>query len=109
MDISLLLFLLLASHGLTNILVNAKIFDIWKIRPIIEKYEFTKILFKCSMCLGWWVGLLIAIIYLPLYYIIPFAFAASGICFLFERFSILLDTLNILLDDLYDFLNSDEK
>ena len=43
-----LLLFVLASYGLTQIIVYGKIFD--KIRP-------THRFFHCSMCIGWWVGL----------------------------------------------------
>ena len=43
-----LLLFVLASFGLTQIIVYGKIFN--KIRPC---YPF----FHCSMCMGWWVGL----------------------------------------------------
>lgn len=45
-----LLFFVLVCYGLTQILVYGSIFD--KIRP---KYKF----FHCSMCVGFWVGLLV--------------------------------------------------
>lgn len=43
-----LLILILASYGMTMILVYGKIFE--PIRP--KKYHF----FKCTMCMGFWVG-----------------------------------------------------
>jgi len=43
-----LLLFVLASFGLTQIIVYGKIFN--KVRP---SYHF----FHCSMCTGWWVGL----------------------------------------------------
>ena len=43
-----LLLFVLASYGLTQIIVYGKIFN--KIRPC---HHF----FHCSMCMGWWIGL----------------------------------------------------
>ena len=42
-----LIYFILCSYGLTQILVYARIFD--KIRP-------DRKFFKCSMCMGFWVG-----------------------------------------------------
>ena len=46
-----LIYFVLASHGLTQILAYGKIFD--TIRPVKGKMGE---LFACSMCLGTWVG-----------------------------------------------------
>ena len=48
-----LLYFVLASYGLTQLLCYAKIFD--SIRP--EHYFF-----KCAMCMGFWVGALLCVI-----------------------------------------------
>ncbi len=48
-----LLYFILASWGLTQILVYGTIFN--KIRP---KEGFFGELFKCPMCVGFWVGIL---------------------------------------------------
>lgn len=47
-----LLFFILSSYGLTQILCYGKIFDKW--RPTNGKLGE---LFSCSMCMGFWVGL----------------------------------------------------
>ena len=49
-----LLWFLLAAYGLTQILVYGSIFN--KIRPT---EGFFGELFRCSMCLGFWVGILL--------------------------------------------------
>jgi len=49
-----LLWFVLAGFGLTQILVFGSIFD--KIRP---SKKFIKGFFHCSMCVGFWVGLLL--------------------------------------------------
>ena len=43
-----LIYFILASYGMTQILVYGSIFD--KVRP---NHDF----FKCSMCMGFWVGI----------------------------------------------------
>jgi len=85
------ILLLLAAFGCTLILMYGEILSLLGIRQFIEKYNFFKKLLKCSMCTGWWVGLVIAVIYLPLGSILPFAFASAGICFTLERAVILID------------------
>ena len=49
-----LIYFILASYGLTQILVYGSIFD--AIRPTKGKLGE---LFKCPMCMGFWVGLLL--------------------------------------------------
>ena len=85
------ILLLLAAFGCTLILMYGEILSLLGIRQFIEKYNFFKKLLKCSMCTGWWVGLVIAVIYIPLVSILPFAFASAGICFVLERVVILID------------------
>ena len=48
-----LIYFILCSYGLTQILVYGHIFD--KIRP-------NKKFFKCSMCMGFWVGVFLYLI-----------------------------------------------
>ena len=85
------ILLLLAAFGCTLILMYGEILSLLGIRQFLEKYNFFKKLLKCSMCTGWWVGLVIVVIYLPLGSILPFAFASAGICFTLERAVILID------------------
>jgi len=53
----MLLSFILACYGMTMIAVYGKIFD--AIRP---QYHF----FKCTMCMGWWVGAINAICFFDL-------------------------------------------
>ena len=48
-----LIYFVLCAYGLTQILIYSHIFD--KIRP-------DKKFFKCSMCMGFWVGVLLYLI-----------------------------------------------
>ena len=49
-----LIWFILAAHGLTQILVYGKIFDL--IRPTKDPDKMWTILFHCSMCMGFWTG-----------------------------------------------------
>lgn len=90
---------LLACFGMTFTFVHAKIMDILGIRPFLNRWEFTKQLQHCSLCSGFWIGLLYAILFIPLKFVIPFAFAASGFSFFFERIAILVDELVMKMTD----------
>lgn len=81
----LLLFLLMVS-GITFTVVHAEIMDILKIRPFLHKSEFVKKLTHCSLCTGFWVGLILS-------FSLKYAFAASIFSYLVERLGILLDEL----------------
>lgn len=59
-----LLIFILASYGLTMILVYGKIFDV--IRP---KYHF----FHCTMCMGFWAG-----VFNSFLFSVPFNFLIAG-------------------------------
>ena len=87
--------LLLACAGLTVNIVHAEIFDMLYLRPLWNKWSFTKKLFGCSLCTGFHVGWSIGLVYIPIWWVIPFAFASSGFCFLFERLVIMID--NVIL------------
>ena len=50
-----LLWFVLASYGLTQIIVYGTIFD--SIRPPCESYGGLGKVFHCTMCMGFWVGL----------------------------------------------------
>ena len=89
------IILLLACCGLTFTIVHAEIMDILKIRPFLQRFNFTKKLIKCSLCSGLYVGILIGVFYIPMSILIPFAFCSSGVSFLYERFVYLLDELII--------------
>ena len=86
-----LIVLLLSCCGITFTIVHAEIMDILKIRPFLQKFNFTKKLIKCSLCSGTYVGLLIGSIYLPWNWVIPFAFTGAAISFFYERSVYLID------------------
>ena len=49
-----LIYFVLCSYGLTQILIYGSIFD--KIRPSKESFNNFGKLFHCPMCLGFWIG-----------------------------------------------------
>jgi hypothetical protein len=58
-----LMFFALATIGLTNILVHGRIFDLIKIfgrsvREWMQYKEWSKQLFECYECTGFWAGLI---------------------------------------------------
>ena len=55
-----LLWFILACYGLTQIIVYGKIFD--KIRPAKNTEKMWTILFHCTMCMGFWVGVFLFLI-----------------------------------------------
>ena len=73
-----LLFYTFASYGLCYILMEAKIFNF--VRDKITKFKFFKELLNCSLCTGFWTGLLIGT-YAPIYNSILFALYSSAICY----------------------------
>ena len=73
-----LIFYTLASYGLCYILMEAKIFNF--VRDIITKLNFFKELLNCSLCTGFWTGLLIGT-FSP-YNNILFALYSSATCYL---------------------------
>jgi hypothetical protein len=87
----LIIFLLIATCGLVFTIVHAEIMDILKIRPFLQKSPFIKKVIKCSLCTGVYIGFALGLLFLPLIFIIPFAFAASGVAFIYERTVYLLD------------------
>lgn len=58
-----LLFFALATIGLTNIIVHGRILDLIKIggnsiREWMQSFEWSKQLFECYECTGFWAGLI---------------------------------------------------
>ena len=74
-----LLFYTFASYGLCYILMEAKILNF--ARDKITKIKFFKDLLNCSLCTGFWTGLIIGT-YASSYNNILFALYSSGTCYL---------------------------
>lgn len=85
------LIFLLSCAGLTFIIVHATIMDKLKIRPFLNKFQFTKELIKCSLCTGVYVSTLFALFYCPLELAILYIFAGAAFSFFYERLSLLID------------------
>jgi len=93
-----ILLFLLACFGLTTIIVHGEIMDILKIRPFLNKWNFTKKLIKCSLCVGVYVSALLSILYFPIQLLIIMIFAGAGFSFLLERTVIFIDEKIIKLE-----------
>lgn len=89
MSLAELFLNLLSVFGLTFIFVHAKIMDKLKIRPLLNKWEFTKELQHCALCSGTWIATFFVL--LNPSFEIKFIFAAAGFSFILERFVILMD------------------
>jgi hypothetical protein len=74
-----LIFYTLASYGLCYILMEAKIFNF--VRDKITKIKFFEDLLNCSLCTGFWTGLIIGT-YASSYNNILFALYSSSSCYL---------------------------
>lgn len=71
-----LISFMLASYGMTMIIVYGKIFD--KIRPDWH-------IFKCTMCTGWWVGLITWFFIYPPFGLLAAPFISSGASYLLSK------------------------
>jgi hypothetical protein len=82
-----LIYFILASWGLTQILIYGTIFD--SIRP---KQGFFGELFKCPMCLGFWVGLFNWFMFMVQFNFLAAGFISSAtsyaLCMLFNDFGL---------------------
>ena len=56
MDLGMIWFIL-CCYGLTQILVYSKIFE--KVRPNRDQYGLIGYMANCTMCMGFWVGMLL--------------------------------------------------
>ena len=54
LDLGMIWFIL-ASYGLTQVLVNSKIFE--KVRPARDQWGLIGYMANCTMCMGFWVGM----------------------------------------------------
>ena len=82
-----LLFYTFASYGLCYILMEAKILNF--ARDKITKVKFFRDLLNCSLCTGFWTGLIIGT-YASSYNNILFALYSSGTCYLIYLVNYLL-------------------
>ena len=90
------LIVLASCIGLTWILKYGEILN--PIRSYLCKVHFLKSLFKCSLCLGFWSGVILGSIYFYLFkdpIVIFLPFASSFLSWLFDEFFELLEQ-NIL-------------
>jgi hypothetical protein len=110
------ILLMLACLGVTLTFVHMKIMDIIGLRPLWEKVNFFKELFRCSACTGWHVGLWFGISmfsllhfgYILLFYICCLPFASQAFCYLLERWVILNDYKSVLVEKEVDKVINDD-
>ena len=85
------LFVLLACvWGVTLTINHGEIMDIMKLRPLWKKWWFTEKAFKCALCTGTYVGVIIGLVYIPWNYWIPFIFASSSTSFVIDNITMAL-------------------
>lgn len=89
----------LSCLGLTFILKYGTIL-LW-FRTFLCKLKFFDELFKCSLCLGFWVGLVHMVFFYyvewnNIYLLLPFM--SSGFCWLFDSLVSYLQTAELLMD-----------
>lgn len=79
----MLVFILfiLATIGMTNIMINGKILEITGVRPFFRRFmpPSSYEVFECYTCMGWWCGLIMGVVLVshdPLVFF-PCAFAGS--------------------------------
>lgn len=89
------LIFLLACAGLTFIIVHATIMDKLKIRPFLNKFQFTRELIKCSLCTGVYISVFFGLQCISLKLLILYVFAGAAFSFLFERLALLIDIINV--------------
>jgi len=65
-------------------------------RKILCKLPFLRELFKCSLCLGFWVGVVVYFISENDYILFPFV--SAGICWVVDNINNVLQSIEIKLD-----------
>ena len=90
----MIFYYLLASIGLHWILKYGTILNIP--RNLVNKVPIFAELFKCSLCLGFWSGIIVSLITDVDIWIFPFA--SAGMCWLADNFNNILQSIEIKLD-----------
>jgi hypothetical protein len=105
-----LLIFIIATIGLTNILVHGKVLDEIKVckrsvREWLQYFNFTKELLSCYECTGWWSGLLLGLVFVfgigqnP-FYLIMYPFAGSVVsAFYSELIFMVRSKTDFVVDD----------
>lgn len=96
-----MLSLVLASVGLMFILKYGTILN--KPRSILCRISVLDKLFKCSLCLGFWCGFIIAlceyIIYKNHYIYLPLI--SAGVCWMLDNLNDCLQRIDVVLEDIF--------
>ncbi len=66
-------------------------------RKLISKISFIRELFKCSLCLGFWTGVIVYFASNSKYILLPFA--SAGVCWIIDNFNNVLQSLEIVIDE----------
>lgn len=85
---------LLAIVGLHWIIKYGSILN--KPREIFCKLSLIKSLIKCSLCLGFWCGLIVGVV--SQQNILTYGLAGAAICWMADNINIVLQRVDILLD-----------
>lgn len=96
----MIIYYLLVSTGLHWILKYGTILNVP--RQLVCRVPLVGRLFKCSLCLGFWSGIIIATVCDLSPYtdsdIYAFPFASAGVCWLLDNFNNILQSIEIKLD-----------
>ena len=65
-------------------------------RKIVTKISFIRELFKCSLCLGFWSGVIVYFVSNNEYILFPFV--SAGVCWVVDNFNNVLQSIEIKLD-----------
>ena len=94
-----MLYYIIACLGLTCILKYGTILN--RVRIFLCKSRALKDLFDCSLCLGFWSGVIIGVhgyMYTsePVFHLLPFI--SAGMCWLFDSIIRVIQTIELYLD-----------
>ena len=88
-----MLLLLTACVGLHWILKYGTILN--PVRDVVTKIKLVKKLFGCSLCLGFWCGVVVGVLYGDP---VILAFASAGVCWFADNINNLVQSVEIKLD-----------
>lgn len=107
-----IIFLLLSGIGITFIIKYGEILEyprLWLTKiPYFGKSFFSKLL-KCSMCIGFWVGVLTTYLFLDYHtYYCLYPFVQSAICWTVDIILQLIHGIDVIVEDMYNKIKKDK-
>jgi hypothetical protein len=75
---------IISCHGLCQIIIYSHIFEPIRECAILRKCELYTKFIQCPMCIGFWIGLLTAILILPFQYSIACGLFISATCYFLD-------------------------